>query len=136
MIVADTNIITYFLLPSSCSDDLDALYKAEPDWAVPTLWRSEFRNVLALYLRKEIITLKQAVRLVENADSIVAHNEFTVSSAEVLTLVDQSSCSAYDCEFIALAHTLETQLVTQDKKVLREFPETAVSISDFFVHHN
>ncbi|MCI5151037.1 MAG: PIN domain-containing protein [Candidatus Electrothrix sp. MAN1_4] len=136
MIVADTNIITYFLLPSSYSDDLDALYKAEPDWAVPTLWRSEFRNVLALYLRKEIITLKQAVRLVENANSVVAHNEFTVSSTEVLTLVDQNSCSAYDCEFIALAHTLETQLVTQDKKVLRKFPETAVSISDFLAQHN
>ena len=136
MIVADTNIITYFLLPSSYSDDLDALYKTEPDWAVSTLWRSEFRNVLALYLRKEIITLKQAVRLVENADSVVAHNEFMVSSAEVLTLIDQSSCSAYDCEFIALAHTLETQLVTQDKKVLREFPKTAMSISDFLAQHN
>jgi hypothetical protein len=43
MIVADTNIITYLLLPSSYSDDLDALYKAEPDWAVPTLWRSELK---------------------------------------------------------------------------------------------
>ena len=131
MIVADTNIITYLLLPSSYSDDLDALYRAEPDWAVPTLWRSEFRNVLALYLRKEIITLEQAVRLVQNADSVVAHNEFTVSSTDVLTLVDQSNCSAYDCEFVALAHTLETKLITQDKKILREFPETAVSVSDF-----
>ncbi|MCI5190503.1 MAG: PIN domain-containing protein [Candidatus Electrothrix sp. AS4_5] len=131
MIVADTNIITYLLLPSSHSNDLDALYRAEPDWAVPTLWRSEFRNVLALYLRKEIITLNQAVRLMENADSVVAHNEFTVSSTDVLTLVDQSSCSAYDCEFVALAHTLETRLVTQDKKILREFPEIAMSVSDF-----
>lgn len=131
MIVADTNIITYLLLPSSHSNDLDALYRAEPDWAVPTLWRSEFRNVLALYLRKEIITLNQAVRLMENADSVVAHNEFTVSSTDVLTLVDKSSCSAYDCEFVALAHTLETRLVTQDKKILREFSEIAMSVSDF-----
>ena len=137
MIVADTNIITYLLLPSSYSDDLDALYKAEPDWAVPTLWRSEFRNVLALYLRKEIITLKQAIRLVQSADSVVAHNEFTVSSTEVLTLVDKSSCSAaYDCEFVALAHTLEIQLVTQDKKILREFPKTAVSVSDFLAQQS
>ncbi|MCI5137825.1 MAG: PIN domain-containing protein [Candidatus Electrothrix sp. AR1] len=136
MIVADTNIITYLLLPSSYSDDLDALYKAEPDWVVPTLWRSEFRNVLALYLRKEIITLKQAVRLVQSADSVVAHNEFTVSSTEVLTLVDKSSCSAYDCEFVALAHTLETQLVTQDKKILREFPKTAMSVSDFLAQQS
>jgi len=131
MIVADTNIITYLLLPSSHSDDIDALYRADPDWAVPPLWRSEFRNVLALYLRKKIITLEQAVRLMQNAHSVLAHNEFTVSSTEVLTLVDNSNCSAYDCEFVALAHTLEIRLVTQDKKVLREFPETAVSVSDF-----
>jgi predicted nucleic acid-binding protein len=136
MIVADTNIITYLLLPSSYSDDLDALYRAEPDWAVPTLWRSEFRNVLALYLRKEIITLKQAILLEQNADLVVAHNEFTVSSIDVLTLVDKSNCSAYDCEFVALAHTLETKLITQDKKILREFPETALSVSDFLARQS
>jgi predicted nucleic acid-binding protein len=136
MIVADTNIITYLLLPSSYSDDLDALYRAEPDWAVPTLWRSEFRNVLALYLRKEIITLKQAILLEQNADLVVAHNEFTVSSIDVLTLVDKSNCSAYDCEFVALAHTLETKLITQDKKILREFQETALSVSDFLARQS
>lgn len=82
------------------------------------------------------ITLKQAVRLVQNADSVVAHNEFTVSSTEVLDLVDKSNCSAYDCEFVTLAHTLETQLVTQDKKILREFPETALSVADFLTQKN
>ena len=61
----------------------------------------------------------------------MAQNEFDVTSSQVLTLVNESSCSSYDCEFVALAKHLNTQLVTQDKKVLSEFPSTAVSIKDF-----
>ena len=131
MIVADTNIISYLLLPTSFSESVDALYKIDPNWTAPTLWRSEFRNVLALYLRKNIITLEKALHLQETAEAIMAQNEFDVSSSQVLTLVNESNCSSYDCEFVTLANHLNTRLVTQDKKVLREFPSTAISINDF-----
>ncbi len=131
MIVADTNIISYLLLPTAYSDSVDSLYMLDSDWAAPTLWRSEFRNVLALYLRKKIITLEKALQLQSTAESIMAHNEFDVSSSQVLALVDSSQCSSYDCEFVALAHHLDIQLVTQDKRVLNGFPSTALSVSDF-----
>ena len=131
MIIADTNIISYLLLPTPYSDSVDALYKIDSDWAAPVLWKSEFRNVLALYLRKKIITLEKALQLQDAAESIMVNNEFDISSSRILALVDESRCSSYDCEFIALAHHLDTQLITQDKKVLREFPTTAISVSDF-----
>jgi len=134
MIVADTNIISYLLLPTIYTDSVEKLYRIESDWAAPTLWRSEFRNVLALYLRKNIITLERALQLQDSAESMMERNEFNVSSAQVLALVDESNCSSYDCEFVALAHHLNVRLVTQDKKVLREFPSTAISISDFLSH--
>ena len=131
MIIADTNIISYLLLPTSYSDSVDALYKIESDWAAPTLWKSEFRNVLALYLRKKIITLEKALQIQDTAESIMVNNEFDVSSSRVLALVEKSTCSSYDCEFIALAHHLNTKLITQDKKVLSEFRSTAVSVLDY-----
>ncbi len=131
MIVADTNIITYLLLPTTYTSSVDCLYKIDPDWAAPTLWKSEFRNVLALYLRKKIITLEKALQLQDIAESIIAQNEFDISSPQVLALVENSSCSSYDCEFIALANQLNIQFVTQDKKILKEFPSSAISISDF-----
>ena len=131
MIVADTNIVSYLLFPTQYSDSVDALYKIDSDWAAPILWKSEFRNVLALYLRKKIITLEKALQLQDAAESIMVNSEFDISSSRVLALVDESSCSSYDCEFIALAHHLDSQLVTQDKKVLRGFPTTAISVSDF-----
>ncbi len=131
MIVVDTNIISYLLLPTPYSDSVDTLYKLDSHWVAPVLWKSEFRNVLALYLRKEIITLEKALQLQEKAESIMIHNEYDISSSQVLTLVDKSSCSAYDCEFVALAHHLNTPLITQDKKLLREFPSTAASVANF-----
>lgn len=131
MIVADTNIITYLLLPTSYTNSVDSLFKIDSDWAAPSLWKSEFRNVLTLYLRKEIITLEKALQLQDMAESIMTHHEFDISSSQVLALVDKSNCSSYDCEFVVLAIQLNIQLVTQDKKILREFPSTAISVYDF-----
>jgi predicted nucleic acid-binding protein len=131
MIVADTNIISYLFLPSVYSERASQLYKNEAEWATPSLWRSEFRNVLALYLRQNIITLAEALMIQEEAEALMTDQEFTVTSIQVLTLTHRSSCSAYDCEFVALAKQLDIKLVTQDKKILREFSDVAVSLDDF-----
>ena len=130
MIIADTNIISYLLLPTIYTDSVEKLYEIDPDWSAPILWKSEFRNIMALYLRKKIITLDKAMQLQDAAESIIIQNEYDISSSQVLALIDKSDCSAYDCEFIALANHLDTKLVTQDKKILREFPSTAISVSD------
>jgi predicted nucleic acid-binding protein len=42
-----------------------------------------------------------------------------------MRLVEASSCSAYDCEYVALADTLDVPLVTYDRGVLRDFPSRA-----------
>lgn len=131
MIIVDTNIICYFYLPTPFSERVSELYKIEPVWAAPILWKSEFRNVLTLYLRKEIITLQQALAIQEEAESLLSENEFEVSSAQILALTNKSACSAYDGEFVALAKQINTQLITQDKKILHEFPAIAMSIEDF-----
>lgn len=128
MIVADTNIISYLFLPTPFSGHASRLYQTDPDWAAPTLWRSEFRNVLALYMRQKIISFSQALVIQGEAEALMADREYHVPSASILNLVDSSNCSAYDCEFVALAQLLSVKLVTADKKILNEFPEVAVSL--------
>ena len=132
MIVADTNIISYLLLPTSYSKAADRLYRTDPHWTAPVLWKSEFRNVLALYLRKQVITAGKALQLQELAESVMLNNEYDIASSQVFTLIVKSACSAYDCEFVALAEYLDCPLVTQDKKLLASFPSVAISIQDFF----
>jgi predicted nucleic acid-binding protein len=128
MIVTDTNIIAYLYLPTEYTKTAEDLLIKEPLWAAPILWKSEFRNILALYIRKSIIAFDQAVEIQTEAESLMEENEFQVNSLDVLNLVQASSCSAYDCEFVALAQNLKISLVTADKKIISEFPDIAISM--------
>jgi len=47
--------------------------------------------------------------------------------------VESSTCSAYDCEFVALAKRLNTKLVTADKKILKEFSGIAVTLNEALI---
>ena len=131
MIVVDTNILSYFYLNSEFTDLAEKLYKKEPVWAAPLLWRSEFRNVLSVYVRKGIIILADAIEIFEAAQLLLENKEFEINSIQVLKLAQQSGCSAYDCEFVNLAQDLDVNLVTMDKKILNSFQDTAMSIQEF-----
>ena len=128
MIVVDSNILAYLYLPGDCNARAEALLEQDPDWAAPLLWRSEFRNVLAGYLRRGNLTSDAAVAIQQEAESLMQGAEFEVDSLKVLELVHTSSCSAYDCEFVALARQLNVKLVTMDKKVLQAFSSDAVAL--------
>ena len=129
MIVVDTNVIAYLLIPGPWTEAAEELLQAEPVWAAPPLWRSEFRNILAGFIRRGTLTFEQALGLQSEAESLLTGSEFEVDSRAVLDLVRGSDCSAYDCEFIALAMRLETKLVTMDGKLLRAFPDRAVALN-------
>jgi predicted nucleic acid-binding protein len=129
VIVVDSNVVAYLYLPGEFSQAADALLAQEPDWAAPLLWRSEFRNILAGFLRRQTITFEHACDLQQEAEHLLAGCEFEVESQAVLELVRQSNCSAYDCEFIALAIQLDTRLVTADKKLLKAFPGRALALT-------
>ena len=129
MIVVDSNVVAYLYLPGEYTAAAEALLEQDADWAAPILWRSEFRNILAGYMRRQAITFEQANSLQREAESLLGGAEFEVESLAVLELVRDSDCSAYDCEFIALAMKLDTKLVTMDKKLLRAFPKRAIALS-------
>lgn len=129
MIVVDSNVLAYLYLPGDYTAAADKLLEQDPDWAAPVLWRSEFRNILAGYVRRKALGFEQACSVQAEAESLLAGSEFEVDSRVVLELVRDSDCSTYDCEFIALAMKLNARLVTEDKKLLRAFPTRAVALS-------
>jgi predicted nucleic acid-binding protein len=135
MIVVDTNIISYFYLEGEYTGLAEKVYQKNHHWSAPLLWRSEFRNVLAMYIRKGIVTLDDASQIMREALLLMKDNEYEITSLKVLELVDRSNCSAYDCEFVSLALDLGVPLVTVDKKVLTNFPEIAIRL-DRFVERN
>lgn len=128
MIVVDSNVLAYLYLPGEHTAAAEALLEKDSDWAAPVLWRSEFRNILAGYMRRKTLTLAQACELQSEAEGLLLGSEFEVDSEAVLELVRDSDCSAYDCEFVALAIKLDTTLFTMDKKLLQAFPKRALPL--------
>jgi predicted nucleic acid-binding protein len=131
MIVADTNLLIYLYVQGDRTEDSEAVLKRDATWTVPLLWRSEFRNALIGLVRKEFVPLDKAVSIVDEAERWLAGREYSVISRHVLTLADRSGCSAYDCEFVALAEDLGVPLVTADRQILKAFPGLAISPNGF-----
>jgi len=128
MIVVDSNVLAYLYLPGVHTSAAESLLESDPEWASPILWRSEFRNILAGYLRRGTLNFEQALAIQVEAESLLAGNEHEVDSANVLELVRDSTCSAYECEFVSLAMKLRTTLLTADKKLIQAFPKHAKAI--------
>jgi predicted nucleic acid-binding protein len=131
VIVVDTNIVAALCLRSAASDAAAATLERDREWQVPRLWRSEFRNVLATLMRVGALDLPTSLRAWESAVSVVGDREYEPTGLEVLRLAEESGCTAYDCEFVAVARDLGVPLVTQDRRLLEAFPEIAISLGTF-----
>lgn len=87
--------------------------------------------MLAFYVRRGSLLSEDAMRIWENAESLLKHREYEVATTDVLRLAAASKCSAYDCEFVALAQALDVPQVTSDAAVLKAFPSVAVALEAF-----
>lgn len=131
MIVVDTNIIVHYWLKSEFNPNSERLLLKDPDWITPFLWRSEFRNVLSLYIKKKLLDIESAYRIIELAERQFTGNEYLVDSKRVVKLSNDSGCSAYDCEFIFLAMEFSVKLCTTDKQIIKKFPAFTIHLSEF-----
>lgn len=130
MIVVDTNVIAYLFIKGNYTPNAKILLHNDSTWTAPLLWRSEFRNVLALYMRQGFLSVENAYLLMKEAEDFMQQNEYEMNSLRILEIASSSGCSAYDCEFIALAEFLNVKLYTTDKKILNTFPDISVSLKD------
>lgn len=131
MIVADTNLLIYLYVQGQRTQESEAVLQQDAMWTAPLLWRSEFRNVLISLVRTDALQLEKALVIIDEAERWLTGHEYSVVSRQVLDLASRSGCSAYDCEFVALAQDLEVPLVTNDRQILKAFPTIAVSPSAF-----
>jgi predicted nucleic acid-binding protein len=110
LIVPDTNLIVYLLVRGQ---------------------ESEFRNALIFYVRKGLMELDEAATHGLHAERLVEDSSHPVDSLRVLSLAAQSGCSAYDCEFVALAQELGVPLVTSDRKLATKFKPLAILLREY-----
>jgi predicted nucleic acid-binding protein len=133
MIVVNINIISYRFICGEFSEQAEKVLIKDSQWAAPLLWRSDLRNVLTQYIRKEILTLEETVEIMENASALLENNEYDIASRQALELASKSSLSAYNCEFVDLAKDLNIKLVTADKRITEMFPQYSMLLQDFTI---
>ena len=131
MIVADTNLIAYLMIEGDFTPQAELVYQLDSNWIAPYLWRSEFRNILALYLRKNYLSMAEAKTIMAQGEALMKNKEFELDSASILKMIENSTLSAYDCEYVVLAKKLGINLITNDKKILKSFPDLAVSLESY-----
>ena len=122
MIVADTNVLLYHYTSADFGKLTAALLAQDADWHAPLLWRSEFRNGLATFMRAGHLNVKQAAQYFQHAALFMQGREHEPDAARVLDLAAKSGCTAYDCEYVDIAERLAAPLITADRKLIKAFP--------------
>ena len=131
MIVIDSNIIAYLMIPGDRTKEVEKLLLKDSEWIAPLLWRSEFRNILTLYMKQSQMSVILAEQTIARAENLLSEREYGVLSSDVLVLTYEKSLSAYDAEYVVLAINFGVPLITVDKKLLKEASEYAVSPSKY-----
>jgi predicted nucleic acid-binding protein len=131
MVVVDTNLLVYLLLPTPYTALAETVFAMDSDWLSPPLVHSELRNVLLGAVRRGDITKPDAEFLLARAMELITLPNKAVDGNGVFNLAVKSGCSAYDCEFVWLANHLSLPLLTMDKKVLAAFSGLAVAPEAF-----
>jgi predicted nucleic acid-binding protein len=130
VIVVDTNLVAYAVLPGERTAAALALAELDPDWVAPSVWRRELRNVLATLMRVRKLPLAHALAAFAAAEHLVADATVEPTTEQCLRLAARGPVSAWDAEFVFVAEALGLPLVTADKKLARAFPGRVVSLED------
>ncbi len=131
MIVVDVNVIIYLLTETPQRTLACGVRERDGDWRVPPLWRHEMLNVLVTLTRQDVLDTSAALTVWRNALTLLGAREQQPEMEYALSLAIQHGISAYDAQYVALAASLDAQLVSEDKKLQRVLPGRVVSMTNF-----
>jgi hypothetical protein len=106
------------------------VFLRDHEWSAPILWRSESPTSLrGRWWRGDLRRAGGGDPPARGRAPDGRHSPCRRSAS--CSSSRRRPCSAYDCEFVALAQYLKTSLVTSDRDVLRAFPQIALSPDRF-----
>jgi predicted nucleic acid-binding protein len=131
MIVVDTNVTAYLMMEGEKTHLAQETYNRDSSWAMPSLWRHEFLNALATYVRHGGAEIEAAVEIWQRTSLLFNPGERDVDMLQALRLASQYNISTYDAQYVALAMDLGTPYVTEDRQMLKIFSGLALSMQEF-----
>jgi predicted nucleic acid-binding protein len=131
MIVIDANILIYSLIKCDQSPLVQRLHEKDADWRTAALCLHETLNVLATYLRRDVLKLAQCRTLLGHAGRFVQAAQCEVAMDSALAVAAQYAITGYDAQYVALAQSLNVPLITEDRKLRKAVPGIAYSMQEF-----
>lgn len=131
MIVADANLLIYFVCDTPRTELARRIRALDPDWVAPWLWEAEILNGVLVMHRAGLMSLADAAQAWRNAAMAMTDIVHDTDPASILAIAHASKLSAYDACYVALARAMEATLVTEDKQILRACPDVARSLKSF-----
>jgi predicted nucleic acid-binding protein len=71
MIVADVNLSVYLYVEGPHTPEVREVLQRDPEWVVPSLWQSEFLNMMWQYIRQDTFVVEDALRRSNAAKEMV-----------------------------------------------------------------
>jgi len=131
MIVADTNLVSYLLIAGEHTNNARRVWERDSEWALPSLWRSEYLSVLTTSVRADVLTREQALTAWHAGIRLFGKAEHDPDGESVLAAALTYGISAYDAHFVVVAKDLNVLLVTGDRALQKACRSIAVLIADF-----
>jgi predicted nucleic acid-binding protein len=131
LIVVDANILFPYVFDVADRPLVLKVWKQDPLWHLPALWRYELTNTLLKYVRAGRCSETTAEQALGQALQIAGPREGDVNEHAVLRTALSLEISAYDATYVALAQRMGIQLVTLDKALATKAKGVAVLAGEF-----
>jgi predicted nucleic acid-binding protein len=131
VIIADTCLVFHLFNETLLTASAQKILARDPYWVLPPLWREEYANVLSKLARKKDRAIDDIIYHFNYTLEKLKNCEISVDTKKALQVSIEYKISVYDAHFVALAIDLNTLLVTEDKEILKNCTNLALSIQNF-----
>lgn len=125
MIVVDNNILVdFWIRDGDFRQRAYELFRQDPEWIAPSLWKYEFGKVVQDYLLDERLSKGGRDKAWEGCLKMVG----TVEDLDVLSIDEiarDTGLTFYDASYLWLAQCRKLPLYTRDDKILKAAPGSA-----------
>lgn len=131
MIVADSCLIFHLFNETALTVSAQEILDKDSHWIMPPLWKEEYANVLSKLARKEFRAIDEVINHFNYTVEELKNSEINVDTSKSLEISMEYKISVYDAHFIALALDFNALLVTEDREILKNCRDLAISMHGF-----
>ncbi|MEA1881105.1 MAG: type II toxin-antitoxin system VapC family toxin [Candidatus Marinimicrobia bacterium] len=117
-------MIVYLHIQGDGTSLAQSVYRKNPNWSLPSLWRHEFLNILSTFVKEGGMPLPHAGRIWDQAIDRFVRAEQTIHYKRALALSNAFQINTYDAQALELAQRLSITLVSENAKLKKAIPQS------------